>query len=160
MKKILCVALILMFMTPSVYAVGDSNSNVGISEDQVAPLTGNESETIGEDNFICEVFGEDVQFGKQIPKIISSVIIVMQIMAPVLLVIFGSIDLVKGVASQKEDEIKKGQQVLIKRTIAAVLVFFVIAIVKFGISLFAKNSNGGLMSCVECFIKMPSGNRC
>ena len=81
-------------------------------------------------------------------------------MAPVLLVIFGLIDVVKGITAQKEDEIKKGQQIFIKRAIAAVLVFFVIAIVKFGISLFAKNSSGGLMSCVECFIKEPEGNKC
>lgn len=160
MKKILCVMLLLLIMTPPVYAANENEGNVEINRDQIAPLAGNDVDPIGKDNFICEIFGEDVQFGKQIPKIISSLIIVMQVATPVLLVVFGSIDLVRGVASQKEDEIKKGQQILIKRAIAAVMVFFVIAIVKFGISLLAKNNDGGLMSCVECFIKMPSGNKC
>ena len=42
-----------------------------------------------------------------IPNLVSMIIKVIQIAVPILLVIMGSIDLIKGITSQKEDEIKK-----------------------------------------------------
>lgn len=93
-----------------------------------------------------------------LPKVISIIYIIVQIVIPVLLVVFGMIDLLKGVMGQKEDEIKKGQQTLIKRIITAVLVFFVFAIVKLVVSLAADNQSqsNGMIDCAECFIK----NKC
>lgn len=160
MKKILCIILILMLTIIPIYAEAIEEDTASINETQVDSLDDHIDTAIGENNFICEIFGEDVQFEKQLSTIIGLIITVMQILAPVLLVIFGLMDVVKSVAAQKEDDIKKSQQIFIKRTIAAVMVFFVIAIVKFGISLFAKGSEGGIMSCVQCFIKKPDGNRC
>ena len=65
-----------------------------------------------------------------IPKVISIAYTVIQIAVPVVLVIMGSLDLFKGISAQKEDEIKKGQQMFVKRLIAAVLVFFAFVITK------------------------------
>ena len=79
-------------------------------------------------SFQCDAL-EGVVFDEQVPHIIKYVLLIIQILVPIFLVIFGSIDLFKGVYAQKEDEIKKGQQIFIKRLIAGVLVFFVIAIV-------------------------------
>lgn len=62
---------------------------------------------------------------------IKSVLLVIQIIIPIGLIIYGTIDLGKAVIASKEDEIKKNQQVLIKRAIAAVLVFLVATIVTF-----------------------------
>ena len=84
------------------------------------------------------------------PNIVNIIYIIIQIAVPVLLVIFGMLDLVKGIIASKEDEIKKGQQMLIKRTISAALVFFVFALVKVVVSLASDNSN--IMGCAECFI--------
>ena len=52
-------------------------------------------------------------------------------------------------------EIKKGQQMFIKREIAGALVFFVITIVQMLISFVAEkgSSRDNMMSCVNCFIK-------
>ncbi len=47
----------------------------------------------------------------------------IQYVAPVLLILWGSIDLVKSIIQGKEDDIKKSQKVLIKRIISAVLLF-------------------------------------
>ena len=65
-------------------------------------------------------------FHRKIPEITSWIITVAQVLVPVILVIFGVIDFVKALSSQKDDEIKKGQQTFIKRLIAAVIVFFVV----------------------------------
>ena len=104
--------------------------------------------------FVCEAL-PDVVFDEQVPVIIKTVILIFQISVPVLLVIMGSIDLFKGIYSQKEDEIKKGQQIFIKRLISGLLVFFVIAIVKFVISAVGSTSDPTIMSCVKWLIYGP-----
>ena len=84
---------------------------------------------------------------------VHSVAVVIKIAAPVLLVIFGMLDLMKGVMAQKEDEIKKGQQLFIKRLIAGVLVFLVFTIVQTIVSFVAgSDETTNMMTCVECFI--------
>ena len=69
---------------------------------------------------------------------------------PILLIIFGSIDLVKGITAQKEDDMKKGQQLFIKRLIAAFIIFFVFTIVKVVVSIASDNAE--IINCAECFI--------
>ena len=110
-------------------------------------------------NFYCEILGDGLKFDIQIAKIVKYVILIIQIAAPLILVVVGMIDLVKAMASQKEDEIKKGQQILIKRLITAVLIFFVFAVVKFIISLVASDRGGGIMNCVDCFINGPENGQ-
>ena len=86
------------------------------------------------------------------PKIIKIVYLVIQIAVPVVLVIVGSLDLFKGISAQKEDEIKKGQQIFVKRLIYAALVFFVFVIVKVLISAVADTTGSSVLECAECFI--------
>ena len=87
-----------------------------------------------------------------IPKVVSIVYTIIQVAVPILLVILGSMDLMKSLTSSKEDEIKKGQQMFVKRLISAAIVFFVFVLVKFVISLSADNG-AGIMECAECFIR-------
>ena len=54
-----------------------------------------------------------------------------QIGIPIILIVLGTIDLGKAVIAGKEEEIKKNQQMLIKRAISAVAVFFVTTLVSF-----------------------------
>ena len=91
-----------------------------------------------------------------IPKVVSIAYTVIQIAVPVVLVIVGSLDLFKGLSAQKEDDIKKGQQMFIKRLVVAALVFFVFVIVKVVISFVADSSSISIMDCAQCFIE----NKC
>lgn len=93
----------------------------------------------------------DVEIDNKIPNTVHTIILILQIVVPILLVVFGMLDLVKGVMAQKEDEIKKGQQTFIKRLIAAAIVFFVIAIVKLLMSLVADDDET-IMSCFNSFV--------
>lgn len=86
----------------------------------------------------------------KIPNTVHAIIVVIKIAVPVILVIFGMLDLFKGITAGKEDEIKKGQNIFIKRLIAAALVFFVISIVQLLISFVAGDE--GIMTCANCFI--------
>ena len=87
-----------------------------------------------------------------IPKVLSIAYTIIQIAVPVILVVMGTLDLFKGISAQKEDEMKKGQQMFIKRLIAAALIFFVFVIVKVIISFVADESSVAIMECAECFI--------
>ncbi len=97
-----------------------------------------------------------IEFGGMIPNVVSLIVKVIWIAVPVLLVIFGSLDLAKAVMAQKEDEIKKGQQTLVKRVIAALIVFFVITIVKVLIG-FVSGDDDTVMSCFNCFVNGEVG---
>ena len=91
-----------------------------------------------------------------VPKTVSIIYKIIQIAVPVVLVIFGMMDLFKGITAQKEDEIKKGQQLFIKRLIVAALIFFMFVIVKVVISVAADATGARIIKCTECFIE----NKC
>ena len=61
--------------------------------------------------------------------ILRSVVSVIQFGIPILLIVFGMLDLGKAVIAGKEEEMKKYQGMLIKRFVYAVCVFFVVTIV-------------------------------
>ena len=92
-------------------------------------------------------------FPESIVKVTHLLYLGILIAVPVVLVIFGMLDLFKGLYAQKEDEIKKGQQMLLKRLIAAAIVFFAFLIVKLVIG-FASNKGSAnrIIQCAECFI--------
>ena len=115
------------------------------------------TENVFASSFECSAL-DGVQIDEQVPHILKYVILIIQILVPVLLVIFGTIDLLKGVYAQKEDEIKKGQQIFIKRLISGLLVFFVKVIVKLFVSVFVDSDKPGIMNCVNCLISGPEKN--
>ena len=71
---------------------------------------------------------------------------------PIILVLLGSIDLFKGVTAGKEDEMKKGQQMFIKRLIVGAVIFFVVVIVKFLVSVVADTNVNNIVDCIDCFV--------
>lgn len=90
-----------------------------------------------------------------IPGITSLVVTLIKIIVPILLIIFGMLDLGKAVMQQKEDDIKKAQGLFVKRCITAILVFFIVAIVQLIFGLLAKagnEDNDDISSCIACFI--------
>lgn len=87
----------------------------------------------------------------QIARVVGTIINLIKIAVPILLIIFGMLDLGKAVMAQKEDEIKKGQQMFVKRLIAAAIVFFVVVIVQFAVSLIrsADATDDSTWECVK-----------
>lgn len=99
--------------------------------------------------------GINATFDKVLPDTIHMVITVIKIGIPILLVIFGMLDLGKAVMSNDEKEMKGAQTKLIKRCLYAVLVFFIIAIVQWlfaAIDADAVKGNESKASCFNCFI--------
>lgn len=85
--------------------------------------------------------------------IVGTVINFIKVIVPILLIVFGSIDLMKAVMASKDDEIKKAQSVLIKRAIYAVVIFFIPAIANLLIGLvnprYEEDEN---YNCVKCVL--------
>ncbi len=144
-KKIFMLMILMMVMVyvPSVLAVGEGG------------LVDNNDVTA------CSSVLSNVSIDPKLPNTVHMIIVIIQIAVPILLVVFGMMDLVKAVMAGKEDEIKKGQQTFIKRIIAAAIVFFVIVVVKFVISLVADSDNkAGIISCANCFLKGAQSGAC
>lgn len=86
-----------------------------------------------------------------LPRLVSVIYLIIQIAIPVLLVILGMIDLFKAITANKEDDINKSRGIFFKRLISAVLVFFVLTVVKILVSALSGNSNN-ITKCLDCFI--------
>ena len=89
-----------------------------------------------------------------IPKLTSTVVTIIQWVIPVILIVLGMMDLGKAVTSNDEKQMKEAQKTLIKRVIYAVLVLFIVAIVRFVFSALAPDnkSKSNVSGCINCFI--------
>lgn len=74
---------------------------------------------------------------------------IIKIVIPVIIILMGSIDFIKAIIAQKDDEIKKTQKIFIKRLIYGIAVFFVISIVSFLIGLAGGDTNNRCFKCVS-----------
>lgn len=92
-------------------------------------------------------------FPAPVANVVAIVIDIIKIMTPIIIIVFGMIDLFKAVTKQKEDEMKKAQMLFVKRLISGLLVFFVIAIIQFAFSTLGKAAgNNSFMECISCFV--------
>lgn len=82
-------------------------------------------------------------------RIVGIVILGIKIVVPIILIIVGMIDLAKAVTEKNEDNIKKAQQALIKKAIAAVLVFLVVSIVTVLMTLIGSKDYDECMDCIK-----------
>jgi hypothetical protein len=87
--------------------------------------------------------------------VIKGVLQIIQILIPIGLIIFGTIDLGKAVISSDEKKIQEGQKILMKRAITAALVFFVATIVTFVMGFVG---NDAWQSCWKGAAKCTSPN--
>ena len=86
-------------------------------------------------------------------RLVGIVVLAIKIAVPIILIVVGMMDLAKAVMGKNEDEIKKAQQGLIKKAIAAVIVFLVASLVGVLMSLVGSDD---YKECVEC-INNPWG---
>lgn len=76
----------------------------------------------------------DVEFCASTAKIwqlVGNVLLVFKIVIPILLIVWGMMDLGKAVVAAKDDEIKKATKSLAMRIIAGIIIFFIPTIIGF-----------------------------
>lgn len=94
---------------------------------------------------------------KDIWILVGKILGIFKIVIPILVIIFGMIDLGKAVVASKDDEIKKAAKSLGMRAIAGILIFFVPSLVGFAFSLAGSfNEDADYDLCEQCITH--SGN--
>lgn len=78
--------------------------------------------------YSCPV-GDNPESLLSILHIIINVFNIIKIAIPIILILFGTIDLGKAIMAGEEKEIKAATQLLVKRAIAAVAVFLLVTVV-------------------------------
>lgn len=117
---------------------------------------------------LANVSCNGVEIPEILPNVVHMVVTIIKIAVPIGLIIFGMMDLGKAVMASKEDEIKKAQQLFIKRIISAVLVFFVVAIVQLVFSVLSSADSktnptfegNNITSCMNCFLNGAGSKSC
>ena len=85
-------------------------------------------------------------------NLVGYVVTIFKIVIPLILIVLGMIDLGKAVVSSDEKAINKAVGTLIKRFVAAVVVFFIPTIVNalFGLIGIVNNDDADYLICVKC----------
>lgn len=102
----------------------------------------------------CVTCGNVTGIPAQIPTFISNIIIALQAIVPSLIIIMGMYDFIRAAMASDEKAMKESQGRFIRRLIAGIAIFMVIAIVKFAINLVPTGND--VLGCIPCF----ANNKC
>ena len=101
---------------------------------------------------VCQGVIGDNGVPDTIANMLHYVYLAIQVVIPILLIIFGMIELGKAITAQKEDEIKKAQGSFLKKLILAVIVFLVFSAVQFVFNFAASDTGedeeGSIWKCI------------
>lgn len=94
-------------------------------------------------------------------QVVGIVLLVFKIVIPILLIVFGIMDLGKAVVGSKDDEVKKSIRSLAMRAIAAVVIFFIPTLVTIILGLISGfgDLNQDFEICKVCLTR-PNGDEC
>ncbi len=94
-------------------------------------------------------------------QIVGYILLVFKIVIPIILIVFGMMDLGKAVVGSKDDDIKKAVKQLAFRAIAAVVIFFIPTLISMILGLVSNFQDSGARTdfnvCRECLTD-PAGN--
>ena len=94
-------------------------------------------------------------------QIVGYILLILKIVIPILLILYGMIDLGKAVVAAKDDEIKKATKQLAFRAIAGIAVFFVPTIIGLLVNMLSifSDARDDFQVCKSC-ITSPNGDEC
>jgi len=94
-------------------------------------------------------------------QVVGWILWVFKIAIPILIIVFGMIDLGKAVVASKDDEIKKALKQLMLRAVAGVVIFFIPNLVGLIFSMVGSWSEveGEYKVCEHCIVH-PGGENC
>ena len=77
-----------------------------------------------------DVICDGITFPGSVVGLLRTGIFIIQVVVPILLILWGMLDFAKGIIGQDEDKIKAGQKKFIQRLIAAIIVFLIVTVVQ------------------------------
>lgn len=158
MKKILLICFVLLFLGIDIvkadpYSEECAQCSFLTSPEQVEECIRINCRDSTSSNTYSKIVCGDTDVPYIAAQVTSTIITILKIATPVIIIIFGMIDLVKAVIAQKEDDISKGGKTFLKRTIIGVCVFLVFVFVQLIIGLVApQDDNVNMWNCVDCFV--------
>lgn len=104
-------------------------------------------------NQSCLRCGDDVYFPAYLVKLIANLVQFVQLMVPVIIIITGMIELLKAVIASDEKKMAESKGTLIKKFIVGIMIFLVIAVVRFIFSAIPDFTDGDVdvMECMSNF---------
>ena len=100
-------------------------------------------------NYLLATASELCSDMQPILKVVGIVVWGIKVGVPIILIVVGMIDLARAVTEKSDDKIKEAQNKLIKRAIAAVLVFLVVSFVGIIMELIGASDYQDCMKCIN-----------
>lgn len=121
--------------------IGSSNNSGSIHippKEEIPPVTDN-----------CQKLKEPLKF-------IGNVVLVVKILIPFLIILYGVVDFFRAITASKDDEIKKATHSLLMRAIAGVVIFFIPTIVSVVFSMISDfvAIKGDFNACQKCVLRV------
>ena len=111
------------------------------------------------DNVCVGVIGANGVPGT-LAKIVHYIYLAIQVAVPIMLIIFGMIDLAKAITASKEDEIKKAQSEFLRKLVLAIIIFLVFTIVQFVFQFAAGDTGTDQKTAWDCVCELMKGKEC
>lgn len=91
--------------------------------------------------------------------LIGWIVLIIKIAVPIILIVIGMLNMAQAIIAKNDDKIEEAQKALIKKVIAAVIVFLVVTIVTVLFSTIMQQTDWENKTCVEC-IDHPTNDIC
>ena len=82
-------------------------------------------------------------------RLVGIAVFIIKVVVPIILIVVGMLDMAKAVTEKDENKIKDAQHKLIKKAIAAVLVFLIVTIVGVLMRLIGAGEYKDCMTCIN-----------
>lgn len=99
---------------------------------------------------------ENFAIDASLPSLVRTGVMIIKIFVPIILIIYGMLDMGRAVMAGDEKAMKEHQGKLVKRLIYAVVIFLVISIVQVVIRFAAGDDNSNIVDCISCFTTSES----
>lgn len=94
------------------------------------------------------------ELGLRVMGFLGTIFSIVKIIVPIILILVGTISLVKCIINNEQDKTKKEIIGLIKKAVLAVTIFLLPSIIMFLFNLVGENFSG--TKCVSCLLDQPS----
>ena len=109
------------------------------------------------DNYCVGILGESNGIPGTMGDLIHYIYLGIKIVVPILLVLFGMIDLGKAITAKKDEDVKKYQGNVIKKIVMGILVFLLVIIVEFVLGFVEPEDGNSGESPVKCALEIIRG---
>lgn len=108
-------------------------------------------------DFLVTCGGNSIEIPDIIPNLVHYIVVFIKIVIPIVLIVLGMLDMGKAVIGKDEKEMKESQNRLIHRVIYAVMIFLIVSIVTWVVSIVSAADDdsvdkNAITTCINYFV--------